>query len=202
MKNKLTQIFTLGLALLLIGGVATAGITGKDLMFITAGETLGKLAFDEVKSELDGEMMLSASAGPDHYVHNRFLENISIGGGHTYATSSTAASYTLTTTELDVNRRNSYISWTVNVNTTLTTMASSSAPLVGLDVGESYSVWFYNASTTAAATATFAAGTGVDLQEGEGETVICNGLELCKLTFLKKSDTDVILLVNPMQTGD
>jgi len=141
------------------------------------------------------------AAGPDKYNHQRFLGNFSVGD-QVYATSSTATAYTLTTAELPADRETSLLSWTVNVNTTLTTMASTSAPLVGLKTGESYSMYFYNASTTAAATATFAAGTGVDLQENEGGTVIVNGLELAKLTFLKKADTDVILLVEPKQVGD
>lgn len=142
-----------------------------------------------------------ASAGPVKYNHQSFVGNFSVGG-QVYATSSTASTYTLTTTELRNNRETSLISWTVNVNTTLTTMASTSAPLVGLKTGESYSVYFYNASTTAGATATFAAGTGVDLQEDEGSSVIVNGLEIAKLTFLKKADTDVILWVSVGQVGD
>ena len=81
-------------------------------------------------------------------------------------------------------------------------MASSSAPFSDLKVGQSLSVYYYNASTTAAATATFAAGAGVDLQEDEGETVIVNGLEVARLTFLKKVDTDIIMWVEAGQVGD
>lgn len=144
---------------------------------------------------------IGASAGPEHGEHQYLRGNYS-SGGELVATSSTASSYTLTTDELPVDRETSMLSWTVNVDTTLTSMASSSAPLSGLAAGESYSVNFYNASTTAAATATFAAGTGVDLQEDEGGSVIVNGLELAKVTFLKKADTDVIMLVEPYQVGD
>lgn len=151
--------------------------------------------------ELSPSFDLGANPGPDFDQHSRHKGNLSVGG-QSYATSSTAATYTLTTTELPADREGSYLSWTVNVNTTLTTMASTSAPLNELKTGESYSLYFYNASTTAAATATFAAGTGVDLQEGEGETVVVNGLELSKLTFLKKADSDVFLLVEPYQVAD
>lgn len=142
---------------------------------------------------------LGASVGPDFYDNVTFHQG-STNGGTQVATSSTAASYTLTTNEL--RKEVSYISWTVNVNTTLTTMASTSAPLSLLRTGESFEVYFYNASTTAGATATFAAGTGVDLQESEGGTVIVNGLETARLTFFKKDNTDVVLVVEGFQVGD
>jgi len=142
---------------------------------------------------------LGGNPGPEFLNHLVFKANVT-NGGTVVATSSTATSYTLTSAELreDV----SLLSWTVNVNTTLTTMASTSAPLVGLRAGESITMYFYNASTTAAATATFAAGTGVDLQADEGESVIVNGLEVARLTFLKKADTDVALWVEVGEVGD
>lgn len=198
-NNYLMVGITLGVvAFLLLGTTATAQYSLMDRLADKAGEILGlKLAKD-----IDiGELSLGASAGPDHYFHNRFVSNLSIGGQY-YATSSTKSALTLTTTELSKERDDALISWTVNVNTTLTTMASTSAPFRDLDVGEFYTVYFYNASTTAGATATFAAGTGVDLQEDEGETVIVNGLEIARLTFLKKADTDIMMWIEVGQVGD
>ncbi len=90
----------------------------------------------------------------------------------------------------------------VGIDATITTMASTSAPLSDLKVGESLEMYFYNASTTAASTATFAAGTGVDLQEDEGETVTVNGGEVARMTFLKKANTDVIFWLEVAQLGD
>jgi len=145
------------------------------------------------------ENILGSITSPDIFNHVTLHQSFT-RGGEQVATSSTATAYTLTTNEL--RPEVSYLSWTVNVDTTLTTMASTSAPLSNLRTGESLEVYFYNASTTAAATATFAAGTGVDLQEDEGETVIVNGLEIARLTFLKKADTDVILWVEVGQVGD
>src|SRR3990167_10469934 len=126
---------------------------------------------NEVVKELQPVIEQLGSASPDNFFHNRFFENASFGG-EVIATSSTATAYTLTTKELPADRGASLLSWTVNVNTTLTSMASTSAPLVDRKSGEFYTMYFYNASSTAAATATFAAGTGVDLQEDEGETVV------------------------------
>jgi len=151
----------------------------------------------EVTKEVVREF--GVAAGPDHTERQFFLSNF-VNGGEVVATSSTAATYTLTTAEL--RDKVGYISWTPNVNTTLTTMASTSAPLVGLKTGQTFEVTFYNASSTAASTVTFAAGTGVDLQELEGGSVIVNGLEGATLKFVKKSDSDVMLLVAPFQVAD
>lgn len=152
--------------------------------------------------EVIKEVSLGAFPGPEVLEFVQFRSNFSVGGdaNNRYATTSTAATYTLTTTE--IQKENTLVTWTPNVNTTLTTMASSSAPLSTLKVGETFEQTWYNASTTAAATITFAAGTGVDLQELEGGTVIVNGLEGATLKFIKKADTDVMLLVAPWQVGD
>lgn len=163
------------------------------LVVILVIATAGAYVFPKVSQPL------GANPGPDFFNHLVFKQNFT-KGGTAFATSSTAATYTLTTTEL--RKEVSYLSWTVNVNTTLTTMASTSAPFNGMSTGDSFSVLFHNASTTASATATFAAGTGVDLQESEGGTVIINGLEFGRLTFIKKADTDIAMVVEGFQVGD
>jgi hypothetical protein len=147
------------------------------------------------------EKILGGSAGPTHTETQEFLANFLVGGGNShYATSSTATAFTLTTRSIDTDVP--FVSWTANQNTTLTTMASTSAPFVSLQAGQSFEQLWYNASTTAAATITFAAGTGVDLQEDEGGTVILNGLETARVTYLKKADTDIAVIVEPYQVGD
>jgi len=195
MKNKIYLSIIAIIGVLAIGGVIGA-YTGQNNGTVIESQTVQGNYVAESQ-----DMDLGGAAGPDHYNHNRFVSNFSMGGQY-YATSSAAATFTLTTAEFATDREDSYISWLPNVKQTLTTMASSSAPLVDLNVGEAYSMYFYNASTTAEATITFAAGTGVDLQEDEGETVVINGLEISKLTFLKKADTDVILWVQAGQVGD
>jgi len=146
------------------------------------------------------ERIVGAIPGPDIYDHLTFHQGFTKGGTQV-ATSSTASSYTLTTKE--IRKEVSYLSWTVNVNTTLTTMASTSAPLSDLKTGESFSLYFHNASTTAAATATFAAGTGVDLQKNEDTADLAvNGLDVVKLTFIKKANTDVILTMEEFIEAD
>lgn len=147
------------------------------------------------------ERVVGGVAGPEYFNTQNFRSNFTVGGANThYATSSTATAFTLTRASVDFDT--SYVSWTPNQNTTLTTMASTSFPFSNMAVGESFEQVWYNASTTAAATITFAAGTGVDLQEDEGGTVIVNGLETARVTYLKKADTDIAVIVEPYQVGD
>ncbi len=140
-----------------------------------------------------------AIPGPEVY-ETMIFRGSSLDGGITTSTTTVDATIVLDASHL--RREVSYISMNIGVNATVTTMASTSAPLVDLLPGQSFQVYFYNASTTAGSTATFAGGTGVDLQEDEGATVIVNGLEVARLTFLKKLDSDVIFWVETGQVGD
>lgn len=207
MNKKILSVAVLVIAIVAIVGVGV--IRSVDAQAPSnAGVTISDNALERILKRVDAligvdveepAVSVGAVVSPDIYDHTTLHRNFTKGGTQV-ATSSTASAYTLTTDEIreDV----SYLSWTVNVNTTLTTMASTSAPLSNLRTGESLSMYFYNASTTAGATATFAAGTGVDLQEDEGSTVIVNGLEMAKLTFIKKADTDVALWVSVGQVAD
>lgn len=180
MTNSKIWIAVIVVAIIAVGGY-----------FTPQGKTIVK--------EVVKESNLGALVGPELYDHITFNQTLTRGGDVT-ATSSTASTYTLTSSEL--RRETNYISWTPNVNTTLTTMASTSAPFSDLGTGETREVILYNASTTAASTITFAAGTGVDLQEDEGGSVIVNGLETARITYGKKSDNDVFFIVEPYQLGD
>lgn len=143
---------------------------------------------------------LGALVGPNIFDHLTLRQSFT-KGGTVVATSSTAATFTLTTNEL--RKEVSYISWTPNVSTTLTTMASTSAPLTDLKSGESFEVYLHNASSTAAATITLAAGTGIDLQDNEDSADLAiAGLDVAKLTFIKKPNTDVMLIVDEFTEAD
>lgn len=148
------------------------------------------------------ERIVGAQPGPE-YGSRQFFNAGFQSGGTAYATTTTAATYTLTSTEL--GRDITHIEWNAGVNTTLTTMATTSNGFGFMNIpktGDKRTYDVYNASTTAAATITWAAGTGVDLQEDEGETVIQNGLEFARLTFIRKANTDVALEVEVFQVGD
>ena len=145
------------------------------------------------------ERVVGANPGPDILNNVVFHENYS-NRGHVATTTGVIATYTLTTA--DIRKELSYLEWNASLNQTLTTMASTSAPFGNLAVGEGFSMDFYSSTSTAGTTITFAAGTGVDLQEDEGETVIVNGLETARLNFRKKTNTDILMWVEVGQVGD
>lgn len=147
------------------------------------------------------ESNLGVASGPEKFENQQFRSGFTVGGSSTHhATTTTASAYTLTTIEVDKDIP--YVEWNAGLNITLTTMASTSAPFSGLAVGESFEQIWYSSTSTAATTITFAAGTGIDLQEDEGGTVIVNGLESARITYLKKTDTDIAVVVEPYQVGD
>jgi len=157
---------------------------------------IGGYQFPQVQTQV--KETFGAFPGGDILNPVTFFEGFTTRGH--YATTTDTATYTLTTVELD--RDLSYLEWNAGLNVTLTSMASTSAPFSNLAVGEGFSMDFYSSTTTAATTITFAAGTGVDLQEDEGETVIINGLEEARLNFRKKTNGDVLMWVEAGQVGD
>jgi len=184
-------------AVLAIGSVALAYAVTQNI------NVDGDYNYYESDEQPIPEEILGGQPSPDHYIHNRFLGNYSVGGGGYYATSSTASAYTLTTKEIPNNRELAYIEWNAGLNLALTTMASTSAPLSSLKVGESFSFQFYSATTTAATTITWTAGTGIDLVEPEiNGTVIQNGGDHARITFTKKANTDVLCITEIFQVGD
>ena len=76
--------------------------------------------------------------------------------------------------------------------------------IVGAETGSKHVIEVYNATTTtsSASVITWAAGTGIDLQEDEGETVTQNGLEVARITLMRKSNHDVMAWVEMGQVGD
>lgn len=141
------------------------------------------------------------SAGPTHTERQYFVAGFNTGGSR-FATSSTATAFTLTSKEIAKDAY--YIDWTPNINTTLTTMATTAMPWLGSKVGDTREFWLRNASTTAASTITLAAGTGVDLQftEATGGDLVLNGLDVARLTFIRKNDSDVLLVFDEFTEAD
>lgn len=130
--------------------------------------------------------VVGASAGPDFSFRSFFKEDITEGGY--YATSSSKATYTLTEAEL---RNKNVIKWTPNRDVTLSIGATSTYALIP-NVGDSFTTYLRNGSSTAAATITLAAlNTDVDLQfaEATGGDLVLAGLDWAKVTFIKNSNT-------------
>jgi len=146
---------------------------------------------------------LSAIAGPDVFQKMFFHNGIQVGGT-VVATTTTAAAYTLTVK--DVADELSYFSVTPNIDTTFTLMASSSIAMDKLNIpraGDTRVILLANASTTAAASITLAAGTGVDLQKNEDTADLAVlGLDVARLTFIRKPNTDVMVLMEELIEAD
>lgn len=154
-----------------------------------------------VENVVERVQNVGALSGPDIYETIRFNLGLTTGGSATYTSASTTQT-TLTLTSAEIDTDISYLEFNTGTSTTLTSMASSSYPFSDLAVGDGFSIDFYYATTTAASAITFAAGTGVDLQEDEGGTVIVNGLEMARLNFRKKANTDILMWVEVGQVAD
>ncbi len=142
---------------------------------------------------------LGAIAGPDIFSDVRIHGTLT-SGGRNVATSSTAATYTLTRAEIAPYN---LITWTPNVNTTLTLPATSTITDLVPNAGDVREILLYNASTTAGATITLAAGTGIDLQKNEDTADLAiNGLDWAKLTFIRQADTDITVIMDEWIEAD
>lgn len=149
----------------------------------------------------NGRDGVGGSAGPEKFTTQFFRTGFTVGGDNTHvATTSDASTYTLTSAE--INTDISYVEWNAGASITLTTPASTTAPFSGLAIGESFEQIWYSSTSTTATTITFSAGTGVDLQEDEGGTVVINGLETARVSYIKQTSGDIAVIVEPYQVGD
>lgn len=192
-KRKNNGIFygIISLVAILAVGSVVVGYSGGEPKVIVEGDYI----------EAPQEKNLGG-VSPNKY-NRQFFKAGFQSGGDTYATSSTASNYTLTNTELGGDI--SYIEWNAGSNITITTMASSSPifdAILGYNPGDKRVYDVYSATTTTATTITWEAGTGVDLQEDEGGTVVQNGLEFARITFIRKANTDIGMIVEVFQVGD
>lgn len=200
-SNGIFYIIISLVAVLAIGGIVNA-FTNNSIeapKVVNEGGTVNIYESEQNVPFVDGDVDFGGASGPKKNFRQYFYAGYQ-SGGDTFASSTTNSTETLVTA--DINKDVSYISYTANINTTLTTMASTSMSFIGKRTGDKRVYDFYSATTTAATTITIAAGTGVDLQEDEGGTVVINGLESARLTFIRKADSDVSLIVEVFQVGD
>ena len=203
MKKKINNgIFYVVISLVAVLGVASVVVAyslNSNVNVNDGGVYNNYEATQDVPENLD----LGAVSGPDSYQWMNFHAGFQ-SGGKSLATSSTAATYTLASK--DIPTETTWLQWTVNVNTTVTTMSSSSAAMINMGIptiGDTRVVYLYNASSTAAASLTLAAGTGVDLQQNEDNADLAIlGLDVAKLTFIRKPNTDVMLILDEFTTAD
>jgi hypothetical protein len=156
---------------------------------------------ERVVNEQGETLSVGAAAGPEHTEYQYFKAGYQ-NGCQRFATTSGVATFTLTSSEIKGER--CYIDWSIDLNTTLTTMATTAMPWLGRTAGDTKEFWFRNASTTVTSTITLAAGTGVDIQIAEttGGDLVLEGLNIARLTFMRKNDTDVLVIVDEFKPGD
>lgn len=122
-------------------------------------------------------------------------------GGGMFTSSTANATETLLVTAIDTEN---FIDYTPNVNSTLTLPATSTMSALIPVAGDSRDYIIRNASSTAAATLTLAAGTGMDLQftEATGGDLVLNGLDAGTLTMTRLTNTDILVLFNEYTEAD
>ena len=120
------------------------------------------------------------------------------GGGIT-ASSTTNAAETLLATDIDVEN---VITYTPNVNSTLTLPATSTLSAIIPTAGDTRQYFIQNASSTETATLTLAGGTGMDMQEPTGADLVINGLDWGILNFVRLANTDIAVFFNEFQEAD
>jgi hypothetical protein len=123
-------------------------------------------------------------------------------GGSVLATTSAVATYTLVASEFVKTPQ--VINWLPNLNTTLSISSTSTLPYIP-NVGDTAEVYFRNASTTLAATITFAAkDAGVDIQiaEATGGDLVLNGTDWAKVTLIRTTQNLVTVIFDEMIHGD
>ena len=145
------------------------------------------------------EIITGVIASPEVYTYLHVHGTLTENGGHV-ATSSTVSTYTMTRAELaDVG----LITWTPNINTTVTLPATSTITDIVPRVGDRRDIWIYNASTTATASITLAAGAGIDLQKNEDTADLAVlGLDWVKLTLIRQADSDITVIMTEYIEAD
>lgn len=89
-----------------------------------------------------------------------------------------------------------------NVAVTLTLPATSTMTALIPNEGDIYRWYLANLSTTAASSTTIAAGTGIDLREDENGDVVIEGGNHATLTFIRKINKDVVVIVEEWIVAD
>lgn len=152
-------------------------------------------------TDQNGVVHVGSGASQQEFNRKFFLGGLTQGGSIT-ATSSTASTYT--TVAGDFAGQPTVISWTPNVNTTISLSSTSTMAYVP-NVGDTAVIYFRNASTTAASSVTFAAvGANQDLQmaEATGGDLVLNGLDWEKVTLIRTSTYNVTYILDEMTEAD
>lgn len=178
---------------LLLIGLAVAGtIAMKDPVQVSVTSQEGTT---EVIKET-----LGAQSGPDVLsflrVHNWFEQ-----GGGTNTIDPVDGTYTLTNADMREYNLLTFEASTTQPALTLTLPASTTFPLS--EKAGSYRSWVIeNPFTAAATTTTIAAGTGIDLQEPDGQNVVIGINNYAWLTCFRETSSDIVCRADESIPGD
>lgn len=143
---------------------------------------------------------LGALTGPDVYSYMRVHGAFEQGGCVTTVTP-TSAAVTITAAEM---RNCNYLTFTASATQaalTATLPATTTFPL-SLAAGASRTWVIENPFTAAATTTTIAAGTGIDLQEPDGQNVEVGINNYAWLTCIRQTSTDIVCTVDETIPAD
>lgn len=144
---------------------------------------------------------VGAAAGPDVYVHTNFLEGMT-DGGTVFSTTTTSATGILTAAQMEKAKLFRFLGSATAEAYTITLPASSTMASVLKNPGD-YRTWvFENGYTAAATTTTIEAGTGIDLQEPDGQNVVIGINNYAFLTCFKEASTDIVCRVDETIPAD
>lgn len=115
------------------------------------------------------------------------------------ATSTTATTYTLV--ESDIINYDTVLMTPNTGALTVTLPATSTLTSMIPSAGDMHEQCWLNATSTGAATITFAAGTGIDLESATSSLAVAAQGSAC-LTYIREPDTDVTVLFNRYLNAD
>lgn len=152
----------------------------------------------------DGETQvvenLGAFPGPDVYSFLRVHDWFEEGGGQ-ISIDTIDNAYTLTAADMDDVNYITFAASSTQPATTITLPATTTFPL-GKDAGSKRTWIVENPFTAAATTTTIAAGTGVDLQEPDGQNVVIGINNYAVLTAVRQSNSDIVVFVDETIPAD
>lgn len=172
-------------------------ILGLALVVIIAIAIGGAYKFPQVKQ------IVGAFPGTDVYSDMVFHEKVATKeftqGGGVNATSTTDTTEVFQASDL---LNYNVLDLTPNIgNTTYTLPATTTFP--GIPKAGDMRQWvFRNATSTSGVTATIAAGTGIDLQEPDGQNIVIADTNFAWLTCYRKVNTDIACLVDESIPAD
>jgi len=148
---------------------------------------------------------LGAFSGPDVY-SKIFLHEGFVDGGAVFATTTTvsADSTSLAPNVLAKHKVIRFLGSSTAAALTATIAASTTSGWVNIlpNPGDTASWFIENGYTAAATTTTIAAGTGIDLQEPDGQNVVIGINNYAKLECFREASTDIVCTVDEFIPGD